>query len=247
MFTVADRARLQHALTERAAADDRVVSAALVGSLAIGAADRWSDIDISLGIADDVDPADLLHDWSTWLSNDVHATMLLDWPKGATVYRIFLLPNCLQVDLSVSRASDFTRRSPRFRLLFGQHLTAEAADPSRQEILAYAVLYAVEARRDIERGRVWQAQHYIGQVREHALTLACVNRGLPALHGKGYDRLPSPLLDAFAGTLVVSLSPAALRQALATAMRLLLIEADGIGLATALENPLAEIAGGAFH
>lgn len=244
MFSVDDRARLRDALVARASDDARVVAAALVGSMATDTADRWSDIDLALGIDDDVDPFDVLGDWSAWLAGTVHATTVLDWPVGPAVYRIFLLPDCLQVDLSVVAASAFTQRSPRFRLLFGEHLSAIAPPPSRDDVFGYAVVYATEARRDVERGRAWQAQHFVAQVRDHAMTLACLNRGLPHRNGQGYDRLPPSLLDAFAATLVASVTEAEVRDALATVVRLLLAEAEGLAAATALREPLERIADG---
>jgi len=48
MFDVEERERVRERLVERAHADNRIVSAALVGSLALGEGDRWSDIDLSL-------------------------------------------------------------------------------------------------------------------------------------------------------------------------------------------------------
>jgi hypothetical protein len=163
VFTTSERSALCAALAERATHDRRVEAAALVGSLAVDAADRYSDIDLALGIAADTDPMAVLADWSAWLSGEAHATTLLDWPVPPAVYRVFLLPSCLQVDLSVVPSADFTRRSPRFRLLFGTHRTADVVPPDPADVFAYGVLYAIEARRDIERGRVWQAQHFLNQ------------------------------------------------------------------------------------
>ena len=246
MFTVADRARVRDLLVDRATHDDRVVSAALVGSLADDAADRWSDIDLALGVRDDVDPADVLRDWSTWLGRELDATVLHDWPMEPAVYRIFLFPDCLQADVSVWPASQFTQRSPRFRLLFGDRKVEEPIVPAPSEVFAFAVLYAIEVRRDIERGRVWQAQHFISEVRDHGLTLACLNRGLPHQHGKGFDRLPQAVLDAFADTFVTSLSPDELGRALASLIDALLREAAGLSLADQLRSQLEEIAAGSF-
>ena len=47
------------------------------------------------------------------------------------------------------------------------------------------VIYAFHARACIERGRVWQAEHYVGAVRDHALSLACLREGRPAVQARG--------------------------------------------------------------
>ena len=47
MFTVSDRERVRDWTLERASSDSRVVAAAVVGSLAFDAGDRWSDLDLT--------------------------------------------------------------------------------------------------------------------------------------------------------------------------------------------------------
>jgi hypothetical protein len=49
----------------------------------------------------------------------------------------------------------------------------------RSRRISSDVIYALHAHACIERGRVWQAEHYVGAVRDHALTLACFDKGCP--------------------------------------------------------------------
>src|SRR5690625_6790920 len=58
------RARLREELIAAARADDDVVGAALVGSVAAGREDDWSDIDLVLQVARDVDPATVAARWT---------------------------------------------------------------------------------------------------------------------------------------------------------------------------------------
>lgn len=51
MFTPEGRERLRAALVSAADADERITGAALTGSAALGAEDRWSDIDLAFGVA----------------------------------------------------------------------------------------------------------------------------------------------------------------------------------------------------
>jgi hypothetical protein len=71
---------------------------------------------------------------------------------------------------------------------------------------------------------VWQAEHYVGAVRDHALSLACLQRGLPPVQARGYDELPPEILTGFDRSHVGSLEPDALHRAFAAAVLALLSE-----------------------
>jgi hypothetical protein len=64
MFTVEGRERLRAALVSAAGADERITGAALTGSAALGAADRWSDIDLAFGVAAEADLGQVIADWT---------------------------------------------------------------------------------------------------------------------------------------------------------------------------------------
>jgi hypothetical protein len=169
---------------------------------------------------------------------------LVDLERGATTYRVFLLPDALQLDVSLTPAASFAPAGPRFRLLFGEIVESEArlpAPPDAGDLFGWGVIYAVHARTCVERGRLWQAEHYVGAVRDHALALACLRLGLPAVQARGYDDLPADVLAAFAETHVVSLEPGRLRAALAAAVRALLREAAALPDVNAVAARLGEI------
>jgi hypothetical protein len=42
------------------------------------------------------------------------------------------------------------------------------------DVFGWGVIYALHARACIERERAWQAEHYVGAVRDHACTRLCV-------------------------------------------------------------------------
>ena len=91
----------------------------------------------------------------------------------------------------------------------------------------------LHARACIERDRVWQAEHYVAGVRDHALSLACLRRGLVAVQGRGYDVLPSDALAGLDATLPGSVERDALRAALAASVFVLLREGAEADLAHA--------------
>ena len=243
-------------MLELAEKDERVVAGAAVGSLAVGSGDRFSDLDLTFGIAIGVPVADVLDDWTRTLAEQ-QAVQLADLEVGPTIYRVFLLPNALQFDLSMTPATEFRPAGPRFQLLFGETAAAEpdalARPPGRlsiptpavaEDIFGWGVIYALHARACIERGRVWQAEHYVGAVRDHALALACLSRGIVAVQARGYDDLPPDALTGFEHTHVGSLGPDALRRALAASVVALLdsgVEAD-LPTAPTISERLAELA-----
>src|SRR6185437_16077798 len=198
--------------------DARVVAGAAVGSLALGGGDRFSDLDLTFGIGDRVPVAGVLEDWARTLSEERDAVHLVDLARGPTTYRVFLLPDALQFDLSMTPAAQFRPGGPRFRLLFGETAAGDPAFPTppvAHDLFGWGAIYALHARACIERGRVWQAEHYVGAVRDHALSLACVREGVPAVQARGYDDLSAETIARFEGTHVTALEPGPLRAALA--------------------------------
>jgi hypothetical protein len=255
VFTTDQRDALRAHMLELAEEDERVVAGAAVGSLAVGSGDRFSDLDLTFGIAGGVSVKDVLEDWTRTLSVELAAVRLADLEVGPTIYRVFLLPDALQFDLSMTPAPHFRPAGPRFQLLFGETATDErqvARPPGSlfiptpalaEDIFGWGVIYALHARACIERGRVWQAEHYVGAVRDHALALACLGRGLVAVQARAYDDLPPETLAGFADTHVQSSEPDALRRALVASVGALLRQGTEAALpeADVVEERLAEL------
>ncbi|MGB8644384.1 MAG: hypothetical protein WCF84_04055 [Anaerolineae bacterium] len=244
MFNIQDRNRLRDHVLHLAASDARVVAGAVVGSLALDEGDRWSDLDLTFAVADDRPMVEVLEDWTQSLVKEFGAAHLFDLPSGASIYRVFLLPGCLQFDLSFTPASQFGARGPKFKLLFGHSVERPYPEtPSAQELFGYAVHHALRARFCIERGRYWQAEYWISGVRDYALSLACRQRGLATAHGRGFDALPPEIRDRFKGALVTALERDELLRALGCAIDGLLHETDEVqALASQVEPQLHELA-----
>jgi hypothetical protein len=248
MFSVEERDALRERVLRLAEEDVRVVAGAAVGSLAVDAGDRFSDLDLTFGIADDVSVATVLDDWTRTLVNELDAVHLADLERGPTTYRVFLLPDALQLDLSMTPGRQFRPAGPRFRLLFGETAAGDAQGskpPVAGDLFGWGVIYALHARACIERGRVWQAEHYVCAVRDHALSLACLREGRRAVQARGYDDLSAEALARFEDAHVGAVEPDALRTALAASVRALVHEGvDGrLPHADTVSQRLADLAG----
>jgi hypothetical protein len=225
VFTVAYRAQVRESLIETARADPEIVAAAAVGSSA-GGSDRWSDLDLTFAVSDAATVEAVLARWTALMREQFSADVLFDIAVGPTIYRVFLLPGALQVDLSFSPAAQFEPRTPRFRLLFGtaaEH-PSPVAPPNGDEIFGLGVHYAMRAYICIERGQLWQAEYLLHGARDYALTFACYNRNLETRYARGFDLLPVEVLAAYEATFIHALTEAELRRALAVLTTALLDE-----------------------
>ena len=113
-------------------------------------------------------------------------------------------------------AAQFRPAGPRLRLLFGETAAGQSeasTPPAAGDLFGWGVIYALHAHACIERGRVWQAEHYVGAVRDYALSLACLRQGLPAVQARGYDDLSDEILARFEAAHVGAVEPGALRAA----------------------------------
>ena len=225
--------------------DPRVTGAALTGSAADGREDRWSDIDLFFGVADQVAPEAVLADWSGYLYGELGALHHFDVELPAAVYRAFLLPSCLEVDLGFTPAARFGPAGPHFRAVFGavaQPPPATAPDPG--QLIGLAWHHVLHARSCIERRKPWQAEYWISGIRDQTLALACLRLGQPTAYAKGADALPAAVTGGLDDALVRSLAPEELGRALRVAATRLLSELSATDPAKArrLEGPIRELA-----
>ena len=168
----------------------------------------------------------------------------LDVWAGSTLYRVFLLRDSLQIDLSFWPSAVFASTGEPFQLVFGEAHAATATPPADPRVITgWAWLYALHARSAIARGRPWQALQMTQGLRDQVITLACLRFSLPARQGRGVDRLPGPYQATLEDTLVPELCHEALVLAFTSTINLLLDEVDHIDstLAQKLRPPLVEL------
>jgi predicted nucleotidyltransferase len=220
MFTAEQRDHVRQRVLELARTDPRVTAGALTGSMAFGGGDEWSDIDVAFGTAEGITPEAVLDDWTQVLERELGVLDHFDVRSGSSVYRVFLLPTGLEVDVGVTPGAHFGARGPNFHALFGPTQQVETTpQPSSSCLIGLSWHHVLHARASIERHKLWQAEYWISALRDHVLELACLRLGENAREGRGLDRLPPAVTDPLADALVRSLDEPELRRALAAATR----------------------------
>jgi hypothetical protein len=173
---------------------------------------------VAFGVIDSVTPEAVLDDWTQVLTRDLGALHHWDLGAGSWVYRVFLLPSGLEIDIGVAPEKDFGARGPRFRALFGNPRQLEPPPPpDAGHFVGLGWHHVLHAQSCIERGKPWQAEYWISAVRDYTLTLASLRLGEEASYARGADRLPDAVTGPLEEALVRSLDGAELRRALGVA------------------------------
>ncbi|MBO0888591.1 nucleotidyltransferase domain-containing protein [Candidatus Bathyarchaeota archaeon] len=244
MFSVEDRERVRDRIVQMSRADQRLSSGALIGSTVGGGGDRWSDLDLTFGLVDTASMEEVLADWTDRMASEFGAVHLFDLPHLGTVYRVFLLPGNLQVDLSFTPGDKFLGKGLKHETLFGKAVEREPAPPPQpKQVFGMAVVYLLHARACIERNRFWEAEYCISAARNQALILECLNHGLRTSYGRGYDDLPPETLKTFSKTLIGTLDKSHLLRTLGETVDRLLKSSQNVGeVVLKIQSQLREIA-----
>ncbi|HWV24903.1 MAG TPA: hypothetical protein VNZ58_12000 [Thermomicrobiales bacterium] len=215
MFTDEDRHGILARIIGIGRADARVTGAALIGSLARGAADSWSDIDITFGVTEGTGLADILDDWMATLDAGCDVVDSFDLPAGPSIYRVMLLRNGLELNISVTPASEFRVRGTAVRMLFGESQQMDDLAAPDPHFLAGLTWHNIlHARVSIARQQGLHAEYWLSAARDHTLELACIRLGLPSVHGRGFSALPPALVQRVEAGLTRSFDAAELERAL---------------------------------
>jgi predicted nucleotidyltransferase len=246
MFTVDRRDEVRTLLLARARDDAQIAGAAITGSAASGAEDRWSDIDLFFGVGGEAAVADVLGTWSDFVYRELDALHHFDLHAGGATYRAFLLTDGLEVDLAFTPAARFgPLGTGGFRVVFGEAAERTAAAPGDPgHLIGLAWHHVLHARIAIERGAAWQAEYWISGVRDHVIALACRRLRLPAMYAKGVDALPEAITGPLEDALVHGLDRPELLRALNAATSALIreLKENDQRLAGTLGRALVEIA-----
>jgi predicted nucleotidyltransferase len=236
LFDSDERERVYARLVVLAQADERIVAAALTGSLGAGRGDEWSDIDLAFALNDGVEVASIVEDWTMLLAREFGVVQHWDLPFRASLYRVFLLDSLLELDLAFVPRVDFGARGPIWRVEFGETMPAqETPRPDADNLAGLGWHHVRHARTNIARRKPFAALYMLDAARELAIELACLRLGLSTAYSRGAHELPVELRVRLGKTLPSSLDDAELLRALRETADV---------LADELEPRLAEIVRG---
>jgi hypothetical protein len=214
LFSPQQRSLMRSDLLDYASKDTRISGAAITGSAAADKEDRWSDIDLAFGVADAGALPTVLADWTAHMYQQYQAVHYTDIHAGPWIYRVFLLPGTLQVDLAFVPAAEFRPLASTFRLVSGTaHEALHFPPPLPAGLIGMGWLYALHARTAIARRQSWQAEYMISGARDQALALTCLRHDLPTVHARGIHLLPPECAAQFEECLVKALDSAELTRA----------------------------------
>ncbi|QBD83285.1 hypothetical protein EPA93_47920 [Ktedonosporobacter rubrisoli] len=227
MFTLRQRDGVRSYILEMAQNDSRVTGGALIGSTAAGTEDTWSDIDLTFGIASGNPIETVIADWTQALAQEFGVLDYFDLYVRSSIYRVFLLPNGLEADVSVTPEDDFGAYGPHFHTLFGKAQRLQSTPSADiRHIIGLGWHHVLHAHSSIERHKPWQAEYWISEIRNHTFELSCIRLGERSAHRRGVDKLPVAVTNPLANTLVRSLEEPELRRALSAATACLIREIE---------------------
>ncbi len=245
IFTPEERERLRAELVLAAQDDSNILGAAHTGSAASARLDRWSDIDLALCLNPAASRGQVVTTWTQRLYQRHGAVAHIDVMRGATLFRVFLLENTLQVDIAFWPAEEFGAIGPNFQLIFGEAKTLpHLQKPDAHGLIGMAWLYALHVRSSLARGRLLQAEYMLSGMRNHVFELVCLRCGVIAQQGRGLDDLPVAERGSAAACLPHSLELSELKRAFRNATHALLEELRHVDreLEARLSGPLKDIA-----
>ncbi len=232
MFTETVRDAALARAVELLTDDQRVEGLLLTGSLGRGQGDRWSDIDLDAVIADDADVDAVTTEWETIAYREWPVVHHYATEFGTTRVRGFLLRDALLLDLAFTPIGDLEVWAP-VQVLFDRTgrvtQVAEKWAPwsptpdwrSEAGFAAHDVLHAWVAA---NRGRKWQSAYFLQRIRNRTLALASERHGFDSDDFTRVDDLPADETSPMEATLVSSLGPDVLLEAIDRATRAFLDE-----------------------
>jgi hypothetical protein len=81
--------------------------------------DRVRERLLELAESDTRVAAAALEGWTELVHREFTALHHGDLPYGSSIYRVFLLPDWLELDIAFTPAADFSPRGPKWRTVFG--------------------------------------------------------------------------------------------------------------------------------
>lgn len=173
MFSQLYRERARDRIIDEVKADKNILSAASIGSYARNEVDRWSDIDLTFGIDSATSSADAIEQYKKFIKEEFQGEFLFKISLKPIDYIVFLLPGCLQIDLSFSPQNHFGPLSEHFELLFGTHGAKPEVEPPSEikEKFGLIVHHLLRSYVSLKRKQIPKAVDWLSKAQKYAMSI----------------------------------------------------------------------------
>jgi len=226
-FSPLERQQFLEKLHNALSQDPRILGAVLVGSAAVGFADRFSDIDIYGVVADGVDAKSVFEDWIAKIRSLRPVIRNFSSQPSPDVWLAgFLFEDYLELDISFQTAKRLNARKEKWQVLFDRSGELEdrmKASWENREVSSiterYTFLlndiwyYIVHTVVCSVRGHSIRAAYYLNFVRDFCVKLAGLLESVETNESRQAHLLSSDFKDELERTLIKSFEQAELQQA----------------------------------
>ncbi len=238
LYDAAYRKRVVEIVTQALIEDERISGALLVGSGAKGFRDRYSDVDLTILVDDEARLEEIYTDW--WIR--LHALLpVIDAFKEPSSHLYgLLLDRYMEIDIGFQGESALFERKPNWKILFDKRgVIPDLMKPREKSIIDqvtahekrlqdswYYIIHTISA---IQRGQNLRASFFIGFLRDEAILMAGLNKGLNTSLRSYFaeaDKLPEEIKKRITDTLPASTEPAEQLRALRAVVDIYYEEAE---------------------
>ena len=240
MYTAESRQQVLDGVVSAFKKDERVTGVILVGSGVYGFKDEYSDIDMTVVVAGELEQ--VYADWKKSIYGLFPIVSHFEAVKGSGVYLYgFLLEGFLELDISFQRLKDLYARRPHWKVLddtsgkiedhMKEHVRKRKAVNKEKRLRYYLGeiwWYIVHAGFAIKRKHYVKAMFHIENVRDITITLKGISRGLKTSRDSRFresDQLSQDFISKVSKAQTRSLEEAELVRALTAASELFFSEA----------------------
>ena len=227
-FSPLERQQFLDQLHNELSQDPRIVGAVLIGSSAVGFADRFSDIDITGVVADGVDAKKVFEDWVSKIRSLRPVIRNFSSQPSPDVWLAgFLFEDYLELDISFQEANKLNAHKEKWKVMFDRSGELEERMKTSWEnrlvspiIERYIFLlndiwyYIVHTVVCSVRGHSIRASYYLNYVRDFCVRLAGLLADVETSESRQAHLLPADFKDQLQGTLISSFEQTELQRAL---------------------------------
>jgi hypothetical protein len=230
-FTEDDRLAILNTLLAALRQDERLVGVLLVGSAADGFYDRYSDIDLSVVVAEEHQVSSVFSDWHSRIEELFPTVSSFEVPYAENMFLGgYLLANYLEMDVGFLGMADLFAKRGRWKVVFDrsgqiedlmqtswEHRVRTDPEAEYRGRLNSIWHYITHTAVSVARGHHWRALHYLETVRATAIELACHRRDFDPHHYRPVHLLPAEFQERLEKTLPKSTGDAEILRALGEA------------------------------